>query len=162
MAAKRSSCRGTILTTLFSTVIAPILVGIVTAELRMNAEKSAAAETPTVAAQMVRADAGRASERTQIVAEGVGWSPDEAVQDALRKALRDAAAAQVEPAAWARNGTALFEALLRSSHGLILRYRVLHSGKAWDGGREYYYTTLAVDVARRELGERLRGVGAAQ
>src|SRR5207248_426572 len=101
------------------------------------------------------------TELLQVIVQGVGWSPEEAVQDALTNALRSAAAAHFDADTWARQGPALFAVLLRDSRGLIARYQALRSGRGWHQGREYCHTTLAVDMARRPLAERLRGAALA-
>jgi hypothetical protein len=157
MAAKGASCLGAIISTVFTTLIAPIVVSLVTAEGKPNEGKAPAQAQARAGAGGARAVPSPSAEIMQVIAQGVGWSPEEAVQDALRNALRSAAAAHFDADTWARQGAALFGALLRETRGLIARYQDLRSGRGLHQGREYYHTTLAVDVARRPLADRLRG-----
>ncbi len=150
MAVNSSGCLGPFLTTLFTTVLAPVLVSILTTEVKSHNDRPAAPEPGSAPAQATLA------ERTEVIAQGVGWTPDEAVQDAVRNALRSASAALVDPSTWTRQGTALFDVLLRNSQGLVLRCQEVRSGTAWHQGRQYHHRTLAVEVARRLLADRLR------
>jgi hypothetical protein len=154
MAAKGASCLGAVLSTVFTTLIAPIVVSIVTAEVKPGEGKAPAPGGAAEGRPRVARDATAGS--AQVIAQGAGWSPEEATQDALRNALRSAAAGRFDADTWARQGPALFSALLRDTRGLVVCYQGLRSGSAVQQGRQYYYTTLAVDVAQRPLAERLR------
>jgi hypothetical protein len=95
-------------------------------------------------------------EVTQVIVHGVGHTPEEALHDALRTALRQALAAQVDAATWARSGQALFESVLRHSSGLILSCKELGASKEWRLLGALHHKDVAVEMNRRALVDRLR------
>jgi hypothetical protein len=96
---------------------------------------------------------------TQVIAQGVGRTPDAALQDGLRKALRQALAAQVDAATWARSGHALFERVLGHGDGLILGFKRLGASKEWRLLGTLHHQDVAVEVDRQAL---VAGLKAAQ
>ena len=98
------------------------------------------------------------AEITQVIVKGVGKTPQEALHDALRTALSQALASQVESAAWARHGQALFEDALRNNTGLILGWRELGTSRQWKLGGALHHMEVAVEINRQALRKRLRAL----
>jgi hypothetical protein len=96
---------------------------------------------------------------TQVIAHGVGRTPDAALQDGLRKALRQALAAQVDAATWARSGHALFDNVLGRGDGLVLGFKRLGASKEWRLLGTLHHQDVAVEVDRQAL---VAGLKAAQ
>ena len=140
MAAKRAGLLSRFVTTVSTTVLAPIVVGLVIHRAN-NLEGRTEAREP----------AG-------VVVQGVGWSPEEALQDAVRIALRSSVSSMVDDATWDRHGHELVERLLQEGTGHLLDCQDLRCSGDWNNGREFYRRTVTVTVARGPLAQRLNAL----
>jgi hypothetical protein len=93
----------------------------------------------------------------QIIVQGVGRTPAEAFQDALRTAVRQALAAQVDATTWARSGPAIFDGVMRNCR-VILSWKEIKATKEWRLTGPWHHQEVAVTLDRRALVERLRAV----
>jgi hypothetical protein len=96
----------------------------------------------------------------RILAQGAGWTPEEARQQALRTAIRTTLSTMVAPETWAGEGERLTQAILSDSAGLVLSAQDLKASEGCQMGRKVYFRTLAVSLARPALAERLTRVAA--
>lgn len=97
-------------------------------------------------------------EITRIVVQGVGRTPADASQNALRTAVQTALAAQVGPDTWTRSGQLLFEHILRNSEGIILGWKELRASREWKLRGTVHHAEVAVEVNMSLLAQRLRAV----
>ncbi len=89
MATKRSGCFRAILSVMFTGILAPVAVNLITTEVRPQEEHCPGPRA---------GHKGRHVPPARVIVQGVGWSPDEAVQDGFRKALAAEIAVLVAPA----------------------------------------------------------------
>lgn len=152
MAAKKASCFGMILSTAFTSFVAPILVNLILDRCR---SQEAAAARPSAAREPAApaANPSTLADRFWLTAYGVGDIPEEAVRDALRNALRTTIAGL--EAGTHRDSRELLEVAERHSGAIVLRYEVSASWRAWQGGRWAYGETVIVELDRRALRDRL-------
>lgn len=134
MAAKRTGCFGAILSAVFTGVVAPVLVNVVSDKVKTDEAKPSRGE------------------RTWWTAPGVGGTPEAAARSALSNALHDAVSPLVGQG---RDSQAVVETLLRTGDGLVLRCDEVAGWTAWQAGRPVYYKTLSVEVDGRSLRARL-------
>lgn len=93
-----------------------------------------------------------------VIVHGVGRTPEEALRDGLGTALRQALAAQVDAATWARNGQNLFEVIRPCGGDFLLGWKELGATKEWRLLGTLHHKDLAVKLNRRALLDRLRAV----
>ncbi len=154
MANKQSGCVGTIVTAVFTSVVAPVLVHFVCDRVKEPEEVWApatkAAPCPVLLPPKV--------EPYKVLAEGVGRTPDEALRDAFQAALHKAAEA-VGAETSAREWQAFCQALPREGKGLA-RCEYLKCWRACERGQDVYRQQVVVLVEPKPLLERLKAAGA--
>jgi len=159
MAAKKSGCLGTITSTIFTSIVAPVLVAVTTHHLDSGQDKGSPGEVVrTTDAVRWTVPAGIDAEASPITVQGVGSTPAEALRDAVGKALRKAVAGMLTADGWAGNWRVVRDVVLGKGDSLILRCEDLGCRKEREQGRDVYRKTVAVVVARRALAERLKAV----
>jgi hypothetical protein len=158
MAAKGNGPFGTLLSTVFTAVVAPVAVSLIIQHVNLGEARTIRKEearTPTPPPATAKGSSPSADERTHLVAQGIGWTPEEALQDALRNALRTTVTNVVDPTIWARHGDHLFAAILRDNAGLIIGHKDLSITAQSQQGKHYYSRTVSVVIARQLLAERV-------
>src|SRR5947209_20249318 len=91
MAAKQSGPFGTFLSIVFTAVVAPVTVSLIIqnvnlGEARTTLQQPARRVPPPE--KSAKDSPASLDERSQVIAQAVGWTPEEALQEALRNALR--------------------------------------------------------------------------
>ncbi len=158
MATKGFGPFGTFFSGIFTAVVAPVTVSLVIQHVNLGEAKSIRQETTQPATPLAVVLPERPvspPEQSPVIAQGIGWTPEEALQDALRNALRTTVTGMVDANVWARHGQDLFTAILRDSAGLIVSHRDLRFSSDWQQGRQVYSRTVNVVVARQLLCDRL-------
>jgi len=166
MAAKASGLLTKAVAVILTGVVVPVLVDLAQKNIidpDARAERGRGEHAPSPGGEAARpawrpvpTQAPRPAEVTRVIARGVGSTPEEALQDALRAALRQAVAARADGGGWARGSLAPWEDTGRDG-GLVLGWRELRATKEWRLRGALYHTEVAVDVDRNALAERLRG-----
>jgi hypothetical protein len=167
MAAKGSGPLTKAVAAILTGVVVPVLVDLAQKNIidpDARAERGRGEHAPSPGGEAARpawrpvpTKAPRPAEVTHVIARGVGSTPEEAIQDALRAALRQAVAAQADGGTWARGSLALWEDAGRDGGGLVLGWRELRATKEWRLRGALYHTEVEVEVDRNALAERLRG-----
>lgn len=149
--------------TVFTTLVAPILVSLVVRDLtredtqnhqagqehsQQNAPQrpygpEARAAAPSPAAEK--------PEIVQAVGHGTGRTPEEALQDALRTALRAVADTCFAPRLASQQQAALVEVVLRGPQSPVLRWQDRGGSSSWKWGGRVYEREVAVAVDSRAL-----------
>src|SRR5438270_8046271 len=96
MAAKGHGPFGTLLSAVFTAVVAPITVSLIIQHVNLGEARTVRQEPPRPAATG-KDSAASLDERSQVIAQGIGWTPEEALQDALRNALRTMVTNMLDP-----------------------------------------------------------------
>jgi len=188
MVTKVVGCAVKVIAVVFTTVMAPVLVSLTVRDLQREdarpcpevrkplpkkeaprlASDSRPAQPPSP--QVVQAHRPQCQpgakpasspqplETIQIIVQGVGRTPGEASQDALRTAVGQALAAQVDAETWARSGRAILDVVLRNCGGIILSWKELKATKEWKLTGPWHHREVAVTLDRRALVGRLRAV----
>src|SRR5690242_5696575 len=128
MAAKQSGPFGTLLSIVFTAVVAPVTVSLIIQNVNLGEARTILHEParPSAPPSATGKDTpAPLDERSQVIAQGIGWTPEEALQDALRNALRTTVTGMVDPNIWARHGEKLFAAILSDNAGLIVNHKDL-------------------------------------
>jgi hypothetical protein len=164
MAAKVGGFMGKVLAVVFTSIVAPVVVDLAVRDIHGEGDSPARSSSfqeemprPNMpAAPPITSSTPQSGEIACVIAQGVGRTPEEAHQDALRAALRRAIATQVDPNTGTRGGQTLFESVWRDRGGLIQSWKELKSKKEWHLGRSLYHEEVAVRLNYRVLGDRLR------
>jgi hypothetical protein len=139
---------GKVMTTLFTTLCAPILVSIVVQEL--NSARGSAGSAPHPSPP-----AASAGPRDIIVSHGLGLNPAQARQEALRAALQQEIGSFTSTTSATTSDRAACESILCEPRGVIVRCENLPGYKKIEAGREWYYQEVSVEIARDALARRL-------
>jgi hypothetical protein len=150
---------------IFSGVVAPIVVDVTLRDIRGEAAAAGKERAPS---HRTVSPGGRDTpvpppapaaqkmlEVTEVIAQGVGATPTEALQDALRTALHQALAARVDALTWARTGSALYEQVARHGGEVIHGWKELETSKQWRLRGTLHHCAVAVEINRHALAERL-------
>jgi len=166
-----------LLAVIFTGIVAPLLVDITTKIFRADDATPSRRKTPSQAKEHSYQDRRQTNgdgpgaataipvrneptEITQVIAQGVGKTPQDALRDAVRVALAQAIAATVNDAAWATHGVALLDDALRNTTSLIRSFRELRSSRRWRIGGNVYEQEVVVEIDSRCLRNRIRALGA--
>jgi hypothetical protein len=168
MPAKTNDGLAKVIAVIFTSLIAPILVNVVVADLKGDVSPHATAQVPSqslptkppVAEPDQASDSagfptGSAKEVVRIVVRSDGTTREEALQNALHAALCQALARMFDAASWQRVGPLPVEECWRDRAGLNRRCTELGRGTAMKDGRFLYQTEVAVEFCRQSLVERL-------
>lgn len=175
MAAKQTQSMVQLLTVIFTSLIAPVLVSVIARDLSdqdptpANTEPTRLCQkespTPSVHAsltvnrspQPVQSPAVQTplppmatppDALIQVIAQGTGHTPEEAFQQAVRTALSKALAAQVDVDTWSRSGPLLADDAVRNADRIIRGCRSLGATKQWKLGGSVHHTEVAIDMDR--------------
>jgi hypothetical protein len=149
--ATKSSSLGQATTTVFTAVVAPVLVSVILHCINVAgggpvlADGSKAGSTPTLA-----------DERDILVSHGYGNTPAEARHDALRNALLAAISPVVSPDTPLPERQAVCEAILREPKKVIVRCEGLGCRNESSFGKAQFREEISVEVARGPLVEQLQ------
>ena len=175
MARKTSGGFGKVVAVVFTSVVAPVLVHVAvrdsngdeappsrSAAARVSEDPSAGPRPPVVPTGFASQSPASAPPvvTLQVIVQGAGKTPEEALRQALHTALDRAAAALVDAESWASNGAALRASLARDGGDLIRGWRDLGGRKEWKLRGTVYHREVAVDVNREALLTRLRAAQA--
>ncbi len=166
MIAKIQGCFGKFLAVVFTSIIAPVVVDMAVRDIHGEGTKPAAEARPSSLKEETPRSPSPSSaplspgEVVCVIAQGTGWTSEEAIRDALRTALLQALAARVDANTWSRQRQTLGENILQDSGRLILDWKELGSRKEWRLRGIRYHEEIAVRVNGRALAERLRVVQA--
>jgi hypothetical protein len=145
----------------FTGVLAPVLVHVVTDGLKGSGLTPPTAEPPSWADPRPHAPASPPDPGpVPVVAQGVGRTPEQAFGDALRGALLRAAATLVDAGTWARDGRRIAAAVPPDGAGVVTRCRDLGCWRVREQGQDLYRSRVEVFVARGPLADRPRAAGA--
>jgi hypothetical protein len=177
MATKLNGWCGKFAAVVFTSIVAPVLVNLVTRDTTGESGKRTWNEPALLgpmkpiystipaarpfplempSSQLAPATAPPV-EVVRVVAHGSGHTHEAALQEALSTALRQVLAAQLDTETWSRKGTALCVGVLHRREGLILGWKDLGTRKEWGLRGPIYHEEIAVEVNLRALLERLRG-----
>jgi hypothetical protein len=179
MTAKIGTFIAKVLAVVFTSIVAPVVVDLAVRDIHGAGDKpesaarasSAKEEKPrpiapvttgwqapqsSTQADPISLSTPQTGEVASVIVRGVGRTPETALHDALRAALRQAVAAHVDADTWARRGQALVESMYRDSSGLILGWKELKSTKEWRLRGTVHHEEVAVRLNYRALCERLR------
>jgi hypothetical protein len=150
-----------VLGVVFTSVVAPVLVHIAVHDLQHESDESSRTKPVSAkgkedpAVRQIRGPIEAApsisppAQITQVIVEGVGPTPTESLQKALRAALENAVAA--EPGGWAVvKSPVLLERLMRES-GLYRCWKQLSITKEWRLRGSLYHLQVAVELDRTVL-----------
>ncbi len=98
------------------------------------------------------------SSLTQVCARGEGRTPDEALRDALRTALYQVCATQVDADTWSGNWRVLFEDVWANQSSILRSRQEVGSTWEWRLTGTLYHKEVAVEVDRQALVDRLHAV----
>jgi hypothetical protein len=176
MASKLGGYLSKVLAVVFTSILAPVFVDLVVRDIHGEGNKpdaappSVQAEAPRPAAEVhptvtvSRKEAlpspspAPGVEVVHVIAEGMGRTPGEALQNAFRTALLQAIADQTDAGRRADGNSDLVDAILRDGGGLIVSWKELGTKKEWRLKGSLYHRQVAVTVDARRLAERLRAV----
>ncbi len=157
MAVQQTSCLGAVLTVVFKSVVAPVLVHVLTDD--HEAEKGPGELKPAtkvhVAAYEPALSHPRPVVEERVVAQGVGRTPDEAWYDAIANAVSLAVSSLVTQQVWAQHRAFICQSVLKESGGLISHCQDLGLTQAGT----FWRRDVAVFVSRTALADRLRTTG---
>jgi hypothetical protein len=174
MAAKLGGYLSKFLAVVFTSILAPVFVDLVVHDIHGESNKpdavppSVKAETPRPPAEVnptitvSRKEAPPSPspspgvEVVHIIAEGMGRTPREALQNAFRTALLQALADRGDASTWTKGNSDLVDAILRDGNGLIVSWKELGTKKEWRLKGPLYHREVAVTVDGRRLADRLR------
>jgi hypothetical protein len=149
MVAKLSGGLVKTIAVVFTSLVAPVIVSVAVREIHTDEAVPAVPLAPPVAASTMP------SEVTHVIAEGVGGSPDAALEQALRTALHEALVAEVDAKALTRAGPALAEAFWLDRALLIRSCKDLSTSIGWGLFGKTYRRQVAVEFDRHALVQRL-------
>lgn len=141
---------GKVVTALFTTLVAPVLVSVIIQELSISRG------SPVSASHATSSPTGGTGSREIVISHGLGATPAQARQEALRGALHQVIASLNAGTTVVSNEQAVCEAVLREPQSVILRCEDLACHKQASAGRELYCQEISVEVARDALARRLR------
>jgi len=139
---------GKVMTTVFTTLCAPILVSIVVQEL--NGARGSVSGAPHRTPSMASAEP-----REIVISHGLGLNPTQARQEALRAALHQVIGSFTGATNLTGNDRAVCESILCEPRGVILRCEDRACYKKVEVGREWYCQEVSVEIARTALAGRL-------
>jgi hypothetical protein len=138
----------------FSAVLAPIGVFVATQQLSKTDSPPAPAEKPAAPPRPARPPADPA----QVVAEGTGTTPDAALAEAHRNAVREVATRAVPPADRNRADRAI-DRVAADGDALVRRSEEIGSVRERVMGRTVYWKKVRATVDHKALTDRLRTAG---
>ncbi|HWY85563.1 MAG TPA: hypothetical protein VNX28_02505 [Gemmataceae bacterium] len=180
MAGKITGCVLKIVAVLFTSLVAPVLVNMTVMDIKADLSAFQHKEQPCIGGGSAPADSsGRAMiphaeaaqsppnaevkrtkpqtvEVTQIIVQGTGKTPKEAIQDALRNGLARAIAAQVGADAWVKYGQVLLGNVSRNSAGLIRSWTEIGTSKELRLKGTVHHKEVAMEVDHHALADRIR------
>lgn len=175
MANKLTKSGSKLLAVIFTGIVAPLVVDVTTKILsddeppRVRRQPSSQGKEPpcrlphpTSTLSTSRPDAPPPSvptETTQVIAQGAGKTPEDALRGAVRAALAQALALEVDEAVWTNHGKALLEDALRNRAALIQGIRELRTSRRWKLTGTVYQHEIAMEIDRRVLRSRIRALG---
>lgn len=166
MATRITSTFTKAIATIFTSIVAPILVAWAVHDLQGEEKAPRPAARPALrdaAPEPAKVEpAPPIAARNSLVAAaafeqrvtGVGRTPQDAARNALRTAVERAVAARLDADTWARRGPAIVEAVLRSN-GLIVSWRVQSTSRQWRVRGTFYSCDVSVGLSRAVLHARL-------
>jgi hypothetical protein len=107
--------------------------------------------TPQSSAQRAKAAAPPEPEVIQVIVQGAGWTPAEAVQDGLRNAVKHVAADLGGTGNDGQATVTLCDEVLRNSTGIILGWNEVGAQKEWRLRGSFHHKGLVVAVNRQAL-----------
>jgi len=149
MATTPSSSLGHTTTTVFTAVVAPVLVSVILHCFNMAGSGPVLADGSGKAASL-------ADTRDILVSHGYGLTPTEARHDALRNALLTAINPAVTPDTPLPDRQAVCEAILREPAKVIVRCEGLGCRNESSFGKARFRDEISVEVARGPLVNQLR------
>jgi hypothetical protein len=180
MASRIAGCVLKIGAVLFTSLVAPVLVNMTVMDIKTDLFAFQYKDQPCVGDESAPADSsGRAIiprgeaaqsppiaevkrtkpqtvEVTQIIVQGTGKTPKEALQDALRNGLARAVAAQVGAEVWAKYGQSLLGKVSRDSEGLIRTWTVIRTSKELKLTGTLHHKEVAMEVDHHAIADRIR------
>jgi hypothetical protein len=143
---------GKVLAAVFTAVVAPVLVVLITQVVKTEAWKAehhAGSST----------DKQHPSEHTkpnQVTAEGAGHTVEAAVQEACRNAVRMALPLLIDPDLVTKNERVIEESVLTDPESLVRKFDQTESRKEKRSGKDVYIVTIAATVDRAALLAKLK------
>lgn len=144
MAAREAGIWSKSVAVVFTSVVAPVLVTVITQGLKLPSESQAAPSA------MVGAE-----ERDILIGHGVGAGPDAACRDALRNALLRVIEQTVSSIS-AADRIAIAERILRDPQGVFVRWDRLSCRAEIVAGATRYRAEISTEIRRGALQDWLR------
>ena len=139
MAAREAGIWSKAVAVVFTSVVAPVLVTVITQGLKLPGESQAREAAP------------RAEERDILIGHGVGSGPDAACRDALRNALLRVVEQTVSPTFSASDRIAICERILREPQGIFIRWDRLSCRREVVAGTVRYRAEISTEIKRSAL-----------
>lgn len=108
-------------------------------------------QTATVGPLVPRTDVDRSDVLTQVIVEGTGKTPDEALHQALHIALKRAIAARVDSATWQGRGALLCDSMVPHAAALIRNWKELSGRCEWTIRGARHHREVAVELDGRAM-----------
>ncbi len=148
---------GSIVLTLFTSVVAPLTVQVASQGLHL----------PSLASAFPHffwpvKDVGGAEERDVVVCRGFGRTPEEARQDAVRQAVLKAAATVIDPGDPARANLDAYRDVLANPADLVGHCREANAAVQYPQGVSICQKEMVIEVLRDRLIARLKARPSAQ
>jgi hypothetical protein len=144
----------------FSAVIAPVLVILITRQFNGSAGSLPDRhpdEHGVGQGEKAAHPPGPARPET-VTADGYGRTPEEALQDALRHAVRTSLETLVDAETLNRNSRVLDEKVVSQSASLVRRYEQIAADRQRHNGREVYHARITATIERHPLVAKLRAL----
>lgn len=152
-----------VIATVFTSVVAPVLVAWVVHDLQgeekppWSAVTTATRQAPKTAPVTVRVAPSVEAIGQRVI--GVGRTPADAACNALRTAVERAVADQLDADTWARRGPALVEAVLQGND-LVVSWRPQSMVRQRRVRGTLYHCEVAIGLSRPVVRDRLAAAGA--
>lgn len=180
MFAKPAQCIAQTLTLVFTSVIAPVVVSVVvhnlTGDDATNVPNAHGASQktdlpPTAGLAITAMSPGQSlppnnvpshstmqpEAHLQVIVQGTGRTPDQALQHALRTALHTVIVGEFGTDCWNRYGQGIFDAAWRNTGRIIRTWKNLAMTMSREQGVPLYQARAAMEVDRESLLAHIRG-----
>src|SRR5947209_9299189 len=134
MATKNTGGLGRFVSAVFTALVAPITVSFVVHHMSPGEQPADGGQSKIN--ERARAPDSSPEGHSQVIAEGVGRTPEDALQDALQSVLRSAVPTLVDAKTWAGQGPRLLDAVLKNNSGLVTGVQELRCSEEWHWGRK--------------------------
>jgi hypothetical protein len=141
-----------IIAAVFTAVVAPILVVVITQCLKVERSKPEQHAAPGQDKQ----HPGERNKPNQITAEGVGYTAELALKEACRNAVRMFLPLVIDPDQVTKNESVINERVLNEPEDLVRKFEETEKRKGMSAGKEVYLVKIAATIDRQAVVAKLR------